>query len=181
MKKAIIIITCIMLLAINSTLFYLQYCTVDAKYARDNLNYLTEQLENQGIGKKTEFSLFSQPCYKNIQDIYQLSWNWNTKYMMLENKELADNPSDTIGRLILQANDDNVQEIYTEVQYITAINGINTELSEHIMYLWIEREQQRLPQINKIINQMRIEYYISVVIILINCLIILNFRKHCRP
>ena len=118
-------------------LLYQQYFSVDARYMRDNLEFLSE--------KMSELKVISAEAYKThgINAVkYPLFYSaylfnadtraWTDSYIGsvkkvledgYENKDSEYNPYDTYARLVLQANTDEVQAVYNTFSFI-AILGI---------------------------------------------------------
>lgn len=140
-------------LSILSGLFALFFITVtiwstylspDARYARDNLEYLSSTASEMdlGISSCETHGLHSllYPLPYTVSQICTLSDNWTNGYIQALKSIKADpdryssllietySPYDTLSRLVLTANSTDVQAAYDEVQLCAGITSVETQI-----------------------------------------------------
>lgn len=123
---------------ISALFVYQQYFSADARYARDNLEFLTQQIhgyfETIPAQHTHGISAIKYPEAIAVKQIRQYSNLWSDSYIsaILEAEhtevieELPGNPFDTLSRMVLTANDTYIQDIYTEVQLNAALTNPDT-------------------------------------------------------
>ena len=140
-----ILLTIGLLLSIFSIFifFNFSYLSADARYARDNLEYLSDQMVSKGILSESDrinvrgIHALEYPVSRTVAEICDLSDQWTYGYMKaLEktnangtkiSKTMIDNstPYNTLAKLTLEANDEDIQTMYDVVQMDAAM--LNTD------------------------------------------------------
>lgn len=133
----------------------------DARYAKDNYNYL--QSRRAEIGLKTAKSHIWEPLAIDLYRLHYYTENWTLAYLQtvsgiekgsVDLGNLKSNPYDTLSRLILTGYSDDVQDVYTDIAYCAAACNEDFPINEDTLSLWVqEREVYRINAINACSSQ----------------------------
>ena len=146
-KNALVIVKLLVSIILFLSLILPWWMSVDARYARDNLGYLEERMEEAGLLTRLpgwKLTFMSQP--QLLARICELSDTWADGYVnaITSANEISGeyhmdsrfNPYDTFARLILGGHATEVQEIYLTVQYDAAILNPDSELNDMFLEQW---------------------------------------------
>lgn len=121
---------------------WIDYFCPDARYVRDNLNYVTQQIEEAGISAPPSPSLLA-PLPLNMSHLLSVTESWTSGYLQVasnyENLNsflIVQNPYDTFSRLFLYGNMEDVQALYQNIAYCSAICSPEITLNKNILAQW---------------------------------------------
>lgn len=160
-------------LAILVLLVYQQYLSTDARYARDNLEYLTTRMSK--ITESVEeidmdgYQIMLWPQIRTLQYLRDYANTWTDSTIGAYQDAVAAGtldedvsletigPYDTLARLMLEANDDYIQIIYDELQLdatLTAeeslkLSSIYSEDFENELTTYNNKANEALAQLQK--------------------------------
>ena len=160
-------------LAILVLLVYQQYLSTDARYARDNLEYLTTRMSK--ITESVEeidmdgYQIMLWPQMRTLQYLRDYANTWTDSTIGAYQDAVAAGtldedvsletigPYDTLARLMLEANDDYIQIIYDELQLdatLTAeesleLSSIYSEDFENELTTYNNKANEALAQLQK--------------------------------
>ena len=159
--KVIYIISAIIIMVVCCIPFYF---STDARYARDNLAYLSKEMETKGVASSVDtsgFNAFKYPYPIAISLICNMADSWTVGYLKtIENNaeitgfydmSLQTNPYDTLSRLVYSTTDPDINTAYTLVKYDTAILNPESSITRNTIVQWnsetsdlLEKEQQAI-------------------------------------
>lgn len=138
LKKAILIAYVFLTLFTSVRYYDLWYGSPDAKYTRDNFGYLISRLEELNLLDSSDYHIYKWLGYPVVlQHLIILETKWTDSYLatvnFVENQtgkyilSGETNPYDTLSRLVLHANSENVQKLYECIQYDAVILNPNQQ------------------------------------------------------
>ena len=178
---------------------FLQYRTADARYLRDDLEYLSERMEEQGIAEKIKthgIHAINHPIGKTAYELYVLENAWVTGYLsgVLESqysdaqipelnvtfsgtydRENLSSPYDALSRLALDTYDYDIADIYGLILLDIGQLSPETEWTDTEVNLWIQYRNKyaddALESCEILYNKMRRDLG-AILIVMIPCIII---------
>ncbi|MCD8083857.1 MAG: hypothetical protein LUE86_10205 [Clostridiales bacterium] len=144
--KVSALISAIIFLAGISGWLYFCYFSADARYARDNLEYMTERMDELGIHELVnvrEIRALEWPMPITVYKTAELADAWTKGYLSgigeenLEKRDGKLNPYDTLARLILVGNNEDVQVIYENIQFDAGFCNPDTPVSNEVLNEWL--------------------------------------------
>lgn len=127
------------------------YCSVEARYARDNLAYLSGRLSDIGVmnGKinTNGDDYFHWPYDKSLKKIYELSTEWGDAFIghvaLKGGTDREDlNPYDTLSRLKYDSAIPEVQSVYKAVMMRAAITNPEKDYSQSLVASWLHERKE---------------------------------------
>lgn len=133
-------------------LFWCCYWYPDARYIRDNYNYVQQRFAEVGYPMADIQSW--DPLALNLYRLHYYVEDYTLGYLQIaasvepESVNLADlrsNPYDTISRLVLDGYAEDVQDVYTDIAYCAAACQEDFSPTKEYISLWLkQREPYRL-------------------------------------
>lgn len=125
---------------------WIEYLCPDARYVRDNLNYVLQRMEEAGVVHPPFPSLWT-PLPVNMNHLLSVTESWTSGYLQaaaeyedLNAILLAQNPYDTLSRLFLYGNMSDVQALYNNIAYCSAICSPDMLLTSDILTQWSQNK-----------------------------------------
>ncbi len=148
------IINALITTLISALFLYQQYGSVDARYARDNLEFLSSQLSEAypSLPLERTHGLYAirYPEAIAIKHLRTLSNLWVDSYLsallefdnVTKLDQLKPSPNDILSRLVLQANDERIQAVYYEIQLNAALTNPDSYELLHSSLLEVQSASQ---------------------------------------
>ncbi len=127
------------------------YTSVEARYARDNLNYLTTKLSEKGVLAepiKTDGNdFFHWPYDRSVKKLYILSSEWCSAYIQhLDDKGVLKdsdyNPYDALSRLKYDSLIPEVNTVYECIMMETAMTNSEMDYTGGILNAWEHKQEE---------------------------------------
>ncbi len=118
----------------------LWYTSVDARYLRDNYQYMTERYAELGIGEPVNthgIHALRWPLPASLAGLYQMENEWTKMYIDLGMPDNNVNPWDTVSRLQLSANSPYVQAVYDSITWDLAFFQDNNLQKKEMQQAWV--------------------------------------------
>jgi hypothetical protein len=150
-KKIKIAYWIFLVLSIFFFLYYPLYFSADARYARDNLEYMTGQMEEKGICGKVKthgFNALKYPYPITISKLCNISDEWTIGYLkavdlVRQHPERAGkinidqySPYDTLSKLYFNTNDDQIKAAYQLIEYDAAVTNPDIIVNKDLVQQW---------------------------------------------
>ena len=130
LKKHFYFLSVLNLVCSLSLFFWIEYFSPDARYAKDNLHYISCNFpNNNALTQSTPIIETITPLPINLSHINSKVEIWTYSYLSiasnsninnLNEKDFSANPYNTFSRLILTGNMEDVQAVYNNIIYCMA-------------------------------------------------------------
>lgn len=119
----------VLFLLFAGTWLWTCYLCPDARYVKDNLEYVRTRMVEAGVDCPADAPQPLDGLGVNLYRLHYLTESWTTGYLHAAassgneevNKEhLQANPYDTLSRLVLDANSSDVETVYQDIQFCAA-------------------------------------------------------------
>ncbi len=152
------------------------YCSVEARYARDNLAYISGRLADTGVvNERIETGgndFFHWSYDRSLKKIFELSSQWGDAF--IEYAAIKDgtgrmdlNPYDTLSRLKYDSLTPEVQAVYKAVMMRAAITNPDKEYTLDLLSLWMNERKSFDEEATEAFNKMEKQKILCSVVVVI--------------